>query len=209
MGQSAKFWDRIAKRYSKSPISDEAAYQKKLEVTQRYFTPESEVLELGCGTGSTAILHAPRVKHIRATDISKRMIEIAEGKKAEAVVDNVTFEQASLEDLDVPVESVDAVLAMSLLHLLEDKDAAIRKVHSIVKPGGVFVTSTACLGDNMKWFKLIAPIGRFLGVLPLVRVFTHQELLDSMAAAGFEIDYDWRPGKSAAVFVVAKKPAGS
>lgn len=209
MGTPTKFWDRIADRYSRSPIKDEGAYQKKLDVTRRYFTPESEVLELGCGTGGTAMLHAPHVKHYRATDISKRMIEIAEGKKAADSVENVTFEQTSLEDIGVVDESLDAVLAMSLLHLLEDKDVAIRKVHSMLKPGGAFVASTVCLGDHMKWFKLIAPIGRFLGVFPLVRVFTRQELLDRMTAAGFEIDYDWRPGKSAAVFVVAKKRAGS
>ena len=78
MDRSNKFWDRIAKRYSKQPIADEAAYQKKLEVTRRYFRPDMEVLEFGCGTGSTAIIQAPYVKHIHAIDISSKMIEIAQ-----------------------------------------------------------------------------------------------------------------------------------
>ncbi len=64
MDQSARFWDKIAERYSKRPIVDEAAYQKKLQVTREYFRPDMEVLEFGCGTGSTAITHAPYVKHI-------------------------------------------------------------------------------------------------------------------------------------------------
>ncbi len=207
MATPTRFWDKIADRYSRSPIKDEGAYQKKLDVTRRYFTPDSEVLELGCGTGGTAILHAPHVKHYRATDISKRMIEIAEGKRASGGAENVSFEQASLEDIDVAEDSLDAVLALSLLHLLEDRETAIGKVHGMLKPGGVFVTSTACLGDHMRWFKLIAPIGRFFGVFPVVRVFTQQELKDSMIRAGFEIDYEWRPGKGAAVFMVAKKRA--
>ena len=59
MGTSSKFWDRIADRYSRRPVADEAAYQKKLEVTRQYFRPEMQVLEFGCGTGSTAIAHAP------------------------------------------------------------------------------------------------------------------------------------------------------
>ena len=37
MNQSAMIWDRIAKRYSKKPVADEAAYQKKLQVTRGYF----------------------------------------------------------------------------------------------------------------------------------------------------------------------------
>ena len=56
MATSARFWDRIAERYSKSPVADEAAYQKKLQVTREYFRPDMEVLEIGCGTGSTAIV---------------------------------------------------------------------------------------------------------------------------------------------------------
>ena len=81
MPTPAKFWDRVAERYSRQPIADEAAYQKKLEVTRQYFKPDMEVLELGCGTGSTAIKHAPFVRHIRAVDISSKMIEIAEERE--------------------------------------------------------------------------------------------------------------------------------
>ncbi len=91
MYQSTKFWDKIAERYSKQPIADEAAYQKKLEVTREYFRPDMEVLEFGCGTGSTAINHAPYVKHIHAIDISSKMIEIAQGKADAEKVTNVTF----------------------------------------------------------------------------------------------------------------------
>jgi len=74
MGQSEKFWDKISARYAKQPIADEAAYQTKLQVTREYLEPEMEVLEISCGTGSTAIIHAPYVKHIRAIDISPKMI---------------------------------------------------------------------------------------------------------------------------------------
>lgn len=206
MTQSTKFWDRIAEKYAKQPIADEAAYQKKLAVTRDYFRPDMEVLEIGCGTGSTAILHAPHVKSIRATDFSANMIEIAQGKADARNVDNVTFERVTIEDLDIPDRTLDAVLALSILHLLRDKEAAIAKVYQMLKPGGIFVTSTACLGDTMSWFKIVAPIGRFLGFLPLVRVFTTEELADSFTQAGFELDYQWQPGKGKAVFIVAKKP---
>ena len=62
-----------------------------------------------------------------------------------------------------------------------------------------------CIGDTMKFFKLIGPIGKFLGLMPLVNVFTMQELVDSLTDAGFAIDYQWQPGKGKAVFIVAKK----
>jgi len=153
MNQSAKFWDKIAKRYSKRPVADEASYQEKLRVTRTYFRPDAEVLEFGCGTGSTAINHSPYVRHIHAIDISSKMIEIAQEKADEGKVSNVKFEQSTIEGVSVPDQSLDAVLGLSILHLLENKEGAIAKVHRMLKPGGVFVTST---GREAVWLDAVA-----------------------------------------------------
>jgi len=200
---SSRFWDRIADKYSRQPVRDEAAYQRKLKVTQDYLRPDMEVLEFGCGTGSTALVHAPFVKHIRAIDISERMLEIARGKAEAAKVGNITFECAAIDDFDAPDETYDAIMGHSILHLLEDKEAALAKVRRMLKPGGIFVSSTVCIGDKMKWFKFVGPIGSFLGLMPLVKVFTAKEMEASIANAGFAIDHRWQPGNS--VFIVAKK----
>ena len=72
-----------------------------------------------------------------------------------------------MEEFSAPEGSYDMVLGLSILHLLEDTGAAIAKVHRMLKPGGVFITSTACLGDRMKWFGYVAPVGSFLGLIPM------------------------------------------
>ena len=160
---------------------------------------------MGCGTGSTAISHAPYVKHIRAIDASAKMLEIALGRAGAQHIENVTFERTAIDDLCVQDQSVDVVLGLSILHLLEDKAAVIARVYKMLKPGGVFVSSTTCLGDSMRFFKFIAPIGKRLGLMPLVKVFSQKELQDSLTDAGFEFDYLWQPGKGKAMFIVAKK----
>jgi SAM-dependent methyltransferase len=119
--RTARFWDRIAEWYARQPIADEAAYTGKLEVTRGYLRPDMEVLEIGCGTGGTAIAHAPHVKHIRAIDISAKMIAIAMTKAATAEAKNVDFEQASIDELNVADGSLDAVLALGILHLLNNR----------------------------------------------------------------------------------------
>lgn len=205
--QSVKFWNKIAERYSRKPIVDEVAYQKKLAKTRDYFQPDMEVLELGCGTGSTAIVHAPYVKHIRAIDISSKMIEIARGKARACNIDNIAFEIMSIEELSVADRTVDMVLAFSILHLVERKESVIARIYSMLKPGGLFVSSTTCLGDTMKFFTIVAPVGKFFGVMPLVKVFTVKELKNAIVDAGFEIDHQWQPGRGKAVFIVAKKIA--
>lgn len=207
MRDSSKFWDKIATRYAKKPVADEQAYQKKLRVTREYFRPDMHVLEVGCGTGSTAIAHAPFVQHIRATDFSSQMITIAQGKASAADIGNVSFEVSSVDELSVQSNSLDAVLALSVLHLLESKEEAIGKIHNMLKPGGVFVSSTACIGDFLKILKFIAPVGRFFRLLPVLKVFTTNELVNSLTTAGFTIDYQWQPSKKDAVFIVAKKAA--
>ncbi len=205
--QSARFWDRIAERYSRKPVADEAAYQKKLKVTREYFRSDMDVLELGCGTGSTAIAHAPFVKHIQAIDVSPKMIDIAIGKAEAEDVENVEFIRSTIDELAVADCTLDAVLGLSILHLLENKEEVIAKVHRMLNPGGVFITSTMCLGDTMRLFRYVVPIGMFFGLMPLVKVFTADELVGSLGDADFEIEYQWRPSKGAAVFIVAKKNA--
>lgn len=206
MNRQEAYWNKTADKYSKQAIADEAAYEKKLEITREYFQPDMEVLEIGCGTGSTALVHAPHVKHIRATDFSARMIEIAQDKAREAGVDNVTFEALPVTALDVPDASVDVVMAHSVLHLLEDRDQVIADVFRMLKPGGVFITSTACIRDMMLPIRLIVPVGRFLRLFPLVKVFSGAELKTGLEGAGFVIDYEWQPKRNAAAFIICRKP---
>ena len=209
MNRETRFWDRIADRYAKKPVADEAAYQEKLKVTRRYLRPDMNVLEFGCGTGSTALVHAPHVRHIHATDISSKMLEIGRSKADAAGISNVSFRQSGIEEFDAPDGTYDVVLGMSILHLLKDPDAAVAKVHRFLKPGGVFVSSTACIGDMSGIFKLILPVGHAIRLTPFVKIFTAEQLKESLQRAGFSIDHEWRPGKGKAVFIVARKPDAS
>ena len=205
MADASRFWDRHAAGYAKRPVADEAAYQTKLEKTREYFTPDSRVLEVGCGTGSTAIAHAAHTGTILATDLSDGMLDIARAKAEAAGVSNVEFRRSTVEALDEPAESFDVVMAHSILHLLEDRDAALRLLNRLLKPGGVLVSSTMCLGDKHGWFRWVGPVGKALGLFPLVRVFTADELRRSMTSAGLVIEHDWQPKPKAALFLIARK----
>ncbi len=121
----------------------------------------------------------------------------------------MTFEALPAESLGVPDASIDAVMAHSLLHLLDDRESIIADVYRMLKPGGVFVTSTACIGDMMFPLRLIVPVGRWLRLFPTVQVFTIAELKASLETAGFEIDHEWLPQKNAAVFIVCRRPASA
>jgi ubiquinone/menaquinone biosynthesis C-methylase UbiE len=197
MGAEA-FWNRMANRYAAAPIADENAYQTKLAATRRLLRPDMELFEFGCGTGSTALIHAAGVRHIRAIDFSERMIEIARRKAEKASVTNIGFEVGAIESVDLAPESLDMVLGMSVLHLLKDKQAAIARVFAALKPGGYFVSSTACLA--------VAPLGSVLGLLPHLDVMSQSQLRSAMEASGFVVEHEWLPQKKAALFMIARKP---
>ncbi|ASM75449.1 putative methyltransferase YcgJ (plasmid) [Pseudosulfitobacter pseudonitzschiae] len=203
MPPSPRFWNWIARRYSRQPVADEAAYRRKLEITQSYLRPDMRVLEFGCGTGTTALIHAPHVASIDAIDFSDRMIGIAREKAQVQGARNVNFEVARIEDWPATDGNYDAVLGLSVLHLLEDPCVALSKVHCLLKPGGIFVSSTVCLADMQGIARRLLPVGHALGLLPLVRPLSAEGLAADLRGAGFSIDHQWRPAPDKAVFIVA------
>lgn len=141
MAQSTRFWDRIAERYSTQPVADEATYQKKLQITREYFRPDTAVLEFGCGTGSTAIVHAPHVKHIQAIDLSSKMIEIAQARADADNVENVTFAQSTVDGipakarpfLSLPRSRNRASRSICMTFVLDTAEQITKEIDTIVE----------------------------------------------------------------------------
>ncbi|MCX2979885.1 class I SAM-dependent methyltransferase [Halieaceae bacterium IMCC14734] len=207
MSESDKFWDKKAQGYAASPVSDEETYQRKLTETQKHFAPDMRVLEFGCGTGSTAVHHAPEVLHIDAIDISENMLEIGRQRARESNVDNITFTRGTLTDFNAETASLDAVLGLNVIHLLPDRHSVLTEVARILKPGGIFVSSTGCLGSSyLRFITLLLPLGKALGLMPDVFVLTESELASEVKNAGFTIESQWHHGlKDIDVFMIARK----
>jgi ubiquinone/menaquinone biosynthesis C-methylase UbiE len=206
MKGDSRFWDRIAEKYAQQPVADAAAYERKLAKTQDYLTADSDVLEFGCGTGTTALIHAPYARHILATDISPAMLKIAKDKAEAQNVRNVTFEKSDIHAFDAGEAQFDMVMMHSLLHLLLDRETVVSKAFDLLKPGGVFVSSTACLSGKTL-MKPVIFLGRMIGRLPYVAFFSQDYLVELLRSAGFEIEDEWLPEGGQSVFIVARKPS--
>ncbi|NDR59665.1 class I SAM-dependent methyltransferase [Aliiruegeria sabulilitoris] len=210
MAHSHRFWNWIARRYARTPIRDETSYREKIRRTQSVLRPDWNVLEFGCGTGSTALEHAPHVANIHGIDSAPRMIDICREKLETGEVPNARFDVDAIDTLAAEDGSYDAVLGMSILHLVDDRDATIGKVHRLLKPGGVFVSSTMCLeGQARLMTNVLLPLGNLFGLLPRIHLFSRSDLIDAFTSAGFEIEDNWQPDDAPmkAVFVIARKPA--
>ena len=205
MAEPAKFWDKLARKYAASPVRNQAAYEAKLAVTQTFFTPETKLFEFACGTGSTALHHAPKVGSVLATDISDEMLTIAREKLAETGYANVRFEKWNSETDPVTEDGFDVVMGHSILHLVRDLPLTLQKVHQLLEPGGIFVSSTVCLGGRAILFAPLIFVMRVIGKAPYVSMLTRKKLETAITGAGFEIIPLPEGDYGGAAFITARK----
>jgi 2-polyprenyl-3-methyl-5-hydroxy-6-metoxy-1,4-benzoquinol methylase len=198
---SVFFWNAFANHYARQSIGNPEAYEAKLAATRELLTTESQVLEIGCGTGSTAMLHAPRVARIRALDSSPRMIEIAQEKAQAEGITHTTFEVGTV--FDVNDGPYDMVLALNVLHLVPDLSTTLQRCYELLKPGGVLVASTACITGG--WERWLLPLPAALGVLPALQFFNQDELLAAHEKAGLSVESCTFPGSATGAFTIARR----
>lgn len=148
MSKSEKFWDQAASNYDKTEEKFEFIHSRSRENAKRYLKDTDIVLDYGCGTGTTACEISGLVKSVRAIDISTEMIEIAKGKAATAGVVNVDFDQADIFDVAFHNDSFDVVLAFNMLHTVPDPESVVQRTVELLKPGGLFISVTPCLGEK-------------------------------------------------------------
>lgn len=208
--RKARFWDRIARKYAADPIADLPGYEATLRRVQGLLSAEMNVLEIGCGTGSTALRLAPCTRRLLATDVSANMIAIAREKLAAQPLPQLTFAVADADAPAVSPGAVDAVLALNLLHLVGDLDAALGSVVQALRPGGLLISKTACIAEMNPLIPWLAiPLMRAIGKAPQVLCFDAAGLQAAMVRQGLVIEAVERHGtrgKDIRVFIVARKP---
>ena len=183
----AKFWNRTSTRYATSAVADPAGYERTLDRTRALLNPNTKVLELGCGTGTTALRLAGHAAAYLATDISVGMIAIANEMHAASPVPALAFRTATAEVLASEVARFDAVLGFNYLHLVHDLPGTLHAIHTVLTPAGLFISKTPCVGDMNPLIRLALPMMRAIGKAPHAGIFRASELGRHIEAAGFEI----------------------
>ena len=208
MLNQATFWDKIARKYAAKPVDDEPAYEDTLARTRAYLGADDVVLELGCGTGTTALKLADAVGHITATDISPEMIAIANEKLGADGPGQVEFRASGIEDALRPDGGYDAVLAFNLLHLVEDLPGAVRTIRGLLKPGGVFISKSGAVAEA-GWFlrRVMIPAMQLIGKAPYLNPLKTADFDRIIAGEGFDIvETHTYSGMAPTRFIVARVP---
>ena len=208
--KSEKMWNQLAKNWDTPGVSLGENDLKIIELTKKYLNPGSVVLDYGCATGSIALEIASLAKAVHGIDISSNMIEIAKRKADERNIKNIGFARAAIFDESLEKESFDVLLSLSILHLVEDSAQAMDRVNQLLKPGGIFISATPCLGEKT-FLSVLMNVPIFLlsraGVIPSITFFTGSSLTAAITNAGFQMieqgDLSDRPLREC--FIVARK----
>ncbi len=100
--------------------------------------PEHTVLDVGTGTGFLAEGAAKIARKVIALDFSEAMLSEARAKLGGR---NVEFKIGNVEQIPLPNESIDAVIANMVLHHCQRPEIAVKEMARVLVPGGRLVIS--------------------------------------------------------------------
>lgn len=209
IASDTRFWDRASRKYADGAISDQAGYERTLDRTRTLLSSGDRILELGCGTGTTALRLAGDVQDYLATDISVQMIAIARKRRIANPMANLRFRTVAAEAVAPDSMPFNAILGFNYLHLVRDLPGTLRHIHSLLASDGLFISKTPCVGEMNPLIRLaLLPAMRAIGKAPYAGVFRASELGKQISAAGFDIlatENHATKGKDNRPYIVARK----
>jgi ubiquinone/menaquinone biosynthesis C-methylase UbiE len=119
------------------------------------------VLDVGCGTGFTAMEMARRfdVRELVGVDAAERMLDVFASKRGELPGVEVELRAEDVMEMGVEDGSFDAVTCAMALHWFPDKPGAIARMARALRPGGVMGVLTAGRGSEDAWRELLEGVG--------------------------------------------------
>jgi len=161
-----------------------------------YIEPGQKVLDIGCGTGTLAIMAALKGAKVRGIDINPRMLEIAREKAEKSgVSQNVEFIEMGVGELYTEGEnSYDVIVSVLCFSELseQEQDFALSMIKKILKPGGLLLIADETVPTGFFKRILIFKLRLFFKILTfiLARSFTRpvKNLPEKIKKYGFEIE---------------------
>ena len=116
--------------------------------------PGQTVLEVTAGPGETGFEVAPRLApggRLISSDFSPEMVEAAKRGAAAKGIDNVECRVLDVQNIDLPDDSVDAVLSRYGIMLVPEQEKALAEIRRVLKEGGRGAYATWGPPDRNPW----------------------------------------------------------
>lgn len=100
--------------------------------------PYGRLLDVGCGTGIYFEALATHASRIDAIDVSPDMVDVASEFCRARRLNQIHLSVGTAESLNASDETYDAVIELDTLHHVPDLERALKEIHRVLKPDGVF-----------------------------------------------------------------------
>lgn len=181
------YWNKRAASYDERVMDEYAdANEQTVKRSLGYCRDSDEVLEIACGTGIMTIPIADHVRQITAIDISEGMIKRLREKAGDRYP-NLTVLHTDIFDHELDGKRFDVIAAFNVLLYMENIEEVLARMRSFLKPGGIFLSATDCVGglNNADAVEKRQRVEK--GELSYVGFFTPEELEEMIEKAGFTV----------------------
>lgn len=147
----------------------------------------ARLLDLGCGGGHVSYRASPWVREVIACDVTPSMLATVQATAMERGLANLTVQQAPAERLPFDDAAFDVVVTRFSTHHWQDRDAGLREVRRVLKPGGraIFIDVSApqhaLLDSWLQTLELLRDVSH-------VRNYRVSEWVSALSAAGFALE---------------------
>lgn len=176
------FWNKQANGF-RGELSPQLS--RMLQHTIPYLRSNQKALDFACATGKCTRALAKYVSHIDGIDLSDQMIQYAK-EDTPSHLTNIDFSCGILNDLNPSDEAYDVIIAFNIFHLLDAPKEDIKKLHSLLKPGGLLISSTPCMGDQKNIVTWIIRIISRIGIFPAIQSFQSESLISMITDMPFD-----------------------
>jgi ubiquinone/menaquinone biosynthesis C-methylase UbiE len=148
----AQIFDRGSDRYGRVGPDIFSYFGDKL-VEHAGLVEGSAVLDVACGRGAVLFPAYERVGpagKVIGIDLSSKMVTQTRKEVGSRGLDTILVNQMDAEDLQFPAGTFDFVLCGLALFFFPDAQRTLMEIHRVLKPGGVFCTTTFG-DDDSRW----------------------------------------------------------
>jgi 2-polyprenyl-3-methyl-5-hydroxy-6-metoxy-1,4-benzoquinol methylase len=133
------------------------------------------------------------------------MLEFVKRQAKDNSIENINYIKTSIFDQRFKDEKFDAILAFNVLHYIEDMPSFIKKIHGLLKPNGIFISSTACLIEKRSFLRYLVLFPAKLGIMPKTNFYKGIELENLIKDGDFDLIKSERLSKLPEYFMVARQ----
>ena len=156
--KAAATYDAAADHFDDPPLAFWERHGRHT-VARLNLRPGSDVLDVGCGTGASALPAAQavgRAGHVTGIDVAEKMLNRARTKAARQRLCNVSFRVADMTNTGFADGRFDAVISVYSVFFVADMERQIAELWRLVRPGGRLAVTVWGPGSFEPWASVFA-----------------------------------------------------